>query len=119
MAVAFGAPIGGVLFSLEEVSYYFPMKTMWRSFFCAMIGAFTVRSINPYGNGHDVQFSIDYNAPWSSFEIIPFILLGVMGVRDFSFESERLCPDLAFRFILFYPEFFQMKLLLRFATRAT
>lgn len=76
---AFGAPIGGVLFSLEEVSYYFPLKTMWRSFFCAMIGAFTVRSINPYGNGHDVQFSIDYKAPWSSFELIPFIMLGILG----------------------------------------
>jgi chloride channel 3/4/5 len=52
---------------------------MWRSFFCAMIGAFVVRSINPYGNGHDVQFSIDYKAPWSSFELIPFILLGILG----------------------------------------
>lgn len=28
--VAFGAPISGVLFSLEEVSYYFPPKVMWR-----------------------------------------------------------------------------------------
>ena len=64
------------------VSYYFPLKTMWRSFFCAMIGAFVVRLINPYGNGHDVQFSIDYKAPWSSFELIPFILLGIMGVRN-------------------------------------
>lgn len=79
VAVAFGAPIGGVLFSLEEVSYYFPLKTLWRSFFCAMIGAFVVRLINPYGNGHDVQFSIDYKAPWSSFEIIFFIILGIMG----------------------------------------
>jgi chloride channel 3/4/5 len=41
--VAFGAPIGGVLFSLEEVSYYFPLKTLWRSFFCALVAAFVVR----------------------------------------------------------------------------
>jgi chloride channel 3/4/5 len=33
VSVAFGAPVGGVLFSLEEVSYYFPYKTMWKSFF--------------------------------------------------------------------------------------
>ena len=30
VAVAFGAPLGGVLFSLEEVSYFFPAKVMWR-----------------------------------------------------------------------------------------
>ena len=30
VAVAFGAPISGVLFSLEEVSYYFPAKTLFR-----------------------------------------------------------------------------------------
>jgi len=73
--------LGGVLFSLEEVSYYFPYKTLWRSFFCAMVGALVVRSINPYGNGHDIQFSIDYSIPWSSFELLPFILLGILGVR--------------------------------------
>ena len=31
VSVAFGAPIGGTLFSLEEVSYYFPPKAS-RSF---------------------------------------------------------------------------------------
>jgi chloride channel 3/4/5 len=37
VAVAFGAPIAGVLFSLEEVSYYFPPKTMFRTFFCCIV----------------------------------------------------------------------------------
>lgn len=37
VAVAFGSPIGGVLFSLEEMSNYFPLKTMWRSYFCALV----------------------------------------------------------------------------------
>jgi len=48
--VAFGAPIGGVLFSLEEVSYYFPPKVMWRSFWCAAVAAITLKSLNPFGN---------------------------------------------------------------------
>jgi hypothetical protein len=46
-----------------------------------MVGALVVRSINPYGNGHDIQFSIDYSIPWASFELLPFILLGILGVR--------------------------------------
>jgi len=37
VAVAFGAPISGVLFSLEEVSYYFPPKTLFRTFFCCIV----------------------------------------------------------------------------------
>uniref|UniRef100_H2YSM9 Chloride channel protein n=1 Tax=Ciona savignyi TaxID=51511 RepID=H2YSM9_CIOSA len=64
VSVAFGAPVGGVLFSLEEVSYYFPMKTLWRSFFCALTAAFILRSINPFGNSHLVMFYVTYNKPW-------------------------------------------------------
>ncbi|KAL8562214.1 H(+)/Cl(-) exchange transporter 3 [Nucella lapillus] len=79
VSVAFGAPIGGVLFSLEEVSYYFPLKTLWRSFFCALIAAFVLRSINPFGNEHLVMFYIDYNEQWHLQELVPFILLGALG----------------------------------------
>lgn len=56
VSVAFGAPIGGVLFSLEEVSYYFPLKTLYRSFLCALTAAFVLRSINPFGTEHLVMF---------------------------------------------------------------
>jgi chloride channel 3/4/5 len=45
VAVAFGAPIAGVLFSLEEVSYYFPPKTLFRTFFCCMVSKATFSSI--------------------------------------------------------------------------
>ncbi|RWS27196.1 H(+)/Cl(-) exchange transporter 3-like isoform X1 [Leptotrombidium deliense] len=79
VSVAFGAPIGGVLFSLEEVSYYFPLKTLWRSFFCALVAAFVLRGINPFGNEHVVMFYVDYTRPWVLFELIPFVLLGVIG----------------------------------------
>ena len=71
---------GGVLFSLEELSYYFPMKTLWRSFFCALCGAFILKLVNPYGEGHDVLFFLDYIPEWYFFELVPFILLGVLGV---------------------------------------
>uniref|UniRef100_A0A6G1SM83 H(+)/Cl(-) exchange transporter 3 n=1 Tax=Aceria tosichella TaxID=561515 RepID=A0A6G1SM83_9ACAR len=79
VSVAFGAPIGGVLFSLEEVSYYFPLKTLWRSFFCALVAAFVLRSINPFSNEHMVMFYVDYTRPWILFELVPFALLGAFG----------------------------------------
>ncbi|PNI61870.1 CLCN3 isoform 11, partial [Pan troglodytes] len=66
VSVAFGAPIGGVLFSLEEVSYYFPLKTLWRSFFAALVAAFVLRSINPFGvfGGLWGAFFIRANIAW-------------------------------------------------------
>ncbi|KAJ3219530.1 hypothetical protein HDU67_000475 [Dinochytrium kinnereticum] len=79
VSVAFGAPIGGVLFSLEEVSYYFPSKTMWRSFVCALTAAVTVKLINPFGTGKLVSFQVTYHHDWHTFEMIPFAFLGVLG----------------------------------------
>ncbi|KAI0985031.1 hypothetical protein GJ496_010668 [Pomphorhynchus laevis] len=77
IAVAFGAPLGGVLFSLEEISYYFPFKTLWRSFFCAMVGALVVKYVSP--TARDIQFAIDYSVPWFYFELLGFATLGVIG----------------------------------------
>lgn len=60
VAVAFGSPIGGVLFSIEvganreiitlganitfvqEMSHTFSIRTMWRSVFCALVATFTL-----------------------------------------------------------------------------
>lgn len=47
VAVAFGSPIGGVLFALEEMSTHFPNRTMWKSFFCAMIATIVLQVIAP------------------------------------------------------------------------
>ncbi|KAJ4483361.1 chloride channel [Lentinula aciculospora] len=79
VAVAFGAPIGGTLFSLEEVSYFFPAKVMWRSFFCAMIAAITLKLLNPFGTGKLVLFQVTYDKDWHAFELVPFVILGVFG----------------------------------------
>jgi chloride channel 3/4/5 len=79
ISVAFGAPIGGVLFSLEQLSYYFPDKTMWQSFVCAMIAAVTLQALNPFHTGKIVLFQVTHSSDWHSFELPPFVLLGLMG----------------------------------------
>eukprot|EP00842_Homolaphlyctis_polyrhiza_P005361 jgi/Hompol1/5826/HPOL_002376-RA len=79
VSVAFGAPIGGVLFSLEEVSYYFPYKTMWRSFLMAMMAAIALQLVNPYRTGKLVLFQVTYNRDWHGFELVFFVFLGVLG----------------------------------------
>ena len=79
VGVAFGAPIGGVLFSLEEVSYYFPAKTLFRTFFCCIVAALSLKFLNPYGTGKIVIFEVRYASDWNILEMFTFILLGVLG----------------------------------------
>ncbi|KAL8834317.1 MAG: hypothetical protein Q9170_003812 [Blastenia crenularia] len=79
VAVAFGSPIGGVLFSLEEMSSYFPLKTMWRSYFCALVATAVLAAMNPFWTGQLVMFEVRYDRSWHFFEIIFFIFLGIFG----------------------------------------
>jgi chloride channel 3/4/5 len=79
VAVAFGAPIGGVLFSLEEASYFFPAKTLFRTFFCCITAALSLKFLNPYGTNKIVMFEVRYVTDWEFFEMVPFIGLGILG----------------------------------------
>ena len=79
VAVAFGAPLGGVLFGLEEVSYFFPAKTLFRTFFCCIVAALSLKFLNPYGTQKIVMFEVRYLVDWEYFELSTFILVGVLG----------------------------------------
>jgi chloride channel 3/4/5 len=79
ISVAFGAPVGGVLFSLESLSYYFPDKTMWQSFVCAMIAAFTLRAVDPFRTGKTVPYQVTYHTGWHGFEMVAYAIIGVLG----------------------------------------
>lgn len=79
VAVAFGSPIGGVLFSLEEMANYFPLKTLWRSYFCALVATSVLAALNPFRTGQLVMFQVEYDRTWHFFELIFFAFLGVFG----------------------------------------
>ncbi|CAG8970803.1 hypothetical protein HYALB_00001590 [Hymenoscyphus albidus] len=79
VAVAFGSPIGGVLFSLEEMSSYFPLKTMWRSYFCALVATAVLAMMNPFRTGQLVMFTVRYDRSWHFFEVAFYIIIGIFG----------------------------------------
>ncbi|KAG0197375.1 hypothetical protein BGX28_009125 [Mortierella sp. GBA30] len=79
ISVAFGAPIGGVVFSLEEMSYYFSSDTMWHSFFCAMAAAVALKLMDPFRTEKLVVFQVSYDRDWHGFEMMFYMLLGILG----------------------------------------
>lgn len=42
VSTAFGAPVGGLLFGMEEVASFWDANLLWQMFFCSMIATFTI-----------------------------------------------------------------------------
>ncbi|TWU77761.1 hypothetical protein ED733_008637 [Metarhizium rileyi] len=79
LSVAFGAPIGGVLFSYEEISTYFPRRVLWRSFLCSLVAAATLKALDPTGTGKLVLFETNYGVDYDVLHYFVFIFLGICG----------------------------------------
>ncbi|CAI4045017.1 hypothetical protein SUVZ_10G2250 [Saccharomyces uvarum] len=81
VAVAFGAPIGGVLFGLEEIASAnrFNSSTLWKSYYVALVAITTLKYIDPFRNGRVILFNVTYDRDWKVQEIPIFIALGVFG----------------------------------------
>lgn len=79
LTVAFGAPIGGTLFSYEEISTYFPRKVLYRAFLCSLFAAVVLKALNPTGTGKLVLFETNYGTMYEPYHYAVFVLLGVVG----------------------------------------
>jgi chloride channel 7 len=85
VAAAFGAPVGGILFSLEEASSFWSVKLTWMVFLCAMMGTFFLNVLK-IAYKHTSSFSglISFGppivgVPFRIWELPFFILLAVFG----------------------------------------
>ena len=91
VCTAFSAPIGGILFALEEGASYWGPSLTWRTFFCSMVAFTSLLMLNTLGTmfgkvGFDKLFSfgnfIYEQGGFSSFavyELFGFVAIGALG----------------------------------------
>ncbi len=82
VAATFGAPIGGVLFSIEVTSTYFMVSAYWKGFFCAVCGAIVFKQLGVFSHGRDNAVSLFTTSfeplPYNIFEFLPFMMLSAL-----------------------------------------
>ncbi|CAI9742196.1 channel C-like [Octopus vulgaris] len=92
VASAFGAPVGGLLFSMEEVSSFWTTTLSWQIFFCCMVSTFTTDLFNSaltrftytgdfgyFKKERYILFSIAYGINVNILMFLPTLVIGVIG----------------------------------------
>ncbi|OWB57231.1 hypothetical protein B5S28_g3166 [[Candida] boidinii] len=79
VALAFGSPLGAVLFAIEEVTYYLQVSHLFLIFLCSMISVLFLKFLDPYKTGKPVLFEITYTSDWEPIELIFFVIIGICG----------------------------------------
>lgn len=89
IAAAFRAPIGGLLFALEEMVSWWRSALLWRAFFTTAIVAIILVGLidfcdsgkcGPFGKGGLIMFDVSStNVSYDLWDVPPVLLLGVLG----------------------------------------
>eukprot|EP00039_Didymoeca_costata_P007781 m.103796 g.103796 ORF g.103796 m.103796 type:complete len:802 (+) comp13823_c0_seq3:76-2481(+) len=81
VASDFGAPIGGVLFSIEVTSTYFAVRNYWRGFFSSVVAAFVFRLLAVFIKQErtiTALFTTEFDSyPFDLVEMIVYVLIGL------------------------------------------
>ncbi|KAJ1286465.1 hypothetical protein BS78_03G354100 [Paspalum vaginatum] len=89
VAAAFRAPVGGVLFALEEVTSWWRSALLWRTFSTTAVVAMVLRGLIDYcrsgncglfGKGGLIMFDLgSRQATYTASDLAAVILLGILG----------------------------------------
>ncbi|KAG5488091.1 hypothetical protein LSCM1_08155 [Leishmania martiniquensis] len=94
MAVAFGAPVGGVIFALEDVCTSYNFKALMAALICGVTAVLLQSRVDLWHTGRIVQFSVNYQHNWHFFELPLFAAIGCFGGfmgSTFSVVNLRVC----------------------------
>ncbi|KAM4758401.1 chloride channel protein ClC-Ka isoform 2-T2 [Cyanocitta cristata] len=83
VATVFGAPISGVLFSIEVMSPHFAVRDYWRGFFAATCGAFMFRLLAVFNSEQETiaavfKSDLQIDFPFDLLETFFFVILGTI-----------------------------------------
>ncbi|XP_045194209.1 H(+)/Cl(-) exchange transporter 6-like isoform X2 [Mercenaria mercenaria] len=92
VASAFGAPVGGLLFSMEEVSSFWTVTLSWQIFFCCIVSTFTTDLFNSafmdfdytgsfgkFKTNRYILFEIDQGVDVNIVMFLPTLIIGIIG----------------------------------------
>ncbi|KAK4491276.1 hypothetical protein RD792_002012 [Penstemon davidsonii] len=89
VAAAFRAPVGGVLFALEEAASWWRSALLWRTFFTTAVVAVVLRTLiqvcrsdicGLFGQGGLIMFDVNSTIPaYNTPDLLAVILIGVLG----------------------------------------
>ncbi|KAL2939453.1 Chloride channel protein CLC-c [Bienertia sinuspersici] len=89
VAAAFRAPVGGVLFALEEVASWWRSALLWRTFFTTAVVAVVLKSLigfcrhgncGLFGEGGLIMFDVNHStSKWSAPDLVALVILGIVG----------------------------------------
>jgi chloride channel 7 len=95
IASAFGAPVGGMLFAMEEVASFWNLTLAWQILFCCMTATFTTEVLQSYFGGFEINergqifgtineesgilFSVKTKLSLNILIFVPTIAIGILG----------------------------------------
>jgi len=93
VACAFGAPIGGLLFVMEEICSWWDPRVAWRTFFACMVSYYVASILNAYvegwhflrgahfpwvNPGRSILFRVDFIGGDNLLEWLPAVGIGIL-----------------------------------------